>query len=85
MTPLHSVVDARKDDDTAELGLVSYTLNDSHQMIGTYDNNVPVERFRSQLVRRLREEVHDEAQNHEEDRDDVDWKSPFTQAPAAWK
>ena len=61
MAPLHSVVDARKDDDTAELHLVSHTLNDSHQMIGTYDDNVPVERLHCQVMRRLREEVHNEA------------------------
>ena len=28
---------------------------------GTYDDNVPVERYRSQLVRRLGEEIHDKA------------------------
>ena len=61
MTPPHSVVDARKYNDTAELSFVSYMLHDTHQRVGTYDDNVPVERFRSQLVRRLREEVHDEA------------------------
>jgi hypothetical protein len=36
-------------------------------------------------VRRLREEVHDEAQNHEEYGHDVDRQAPFAQAPAAWQ
>ena len=65
---------------------VSYVPNGlDHQSTSTYNNDIPVERFRGQFVRRLREEVHDEAQSHEENRDDVDWQSPFTQAPAAWK
>ena len=65
---------------------VSYVPNGlDHQSTSTYNNGIPVERLGSQLMRRLREEVHDEAQGHEEDRDDINWQSPLTQAPAAWK
>lgn len=65
---------------------VSYVPNGlDHQSTSTYNNDIPVERLGSQLMRRLREEVHDEAQGHEEDRDDINWQSPLTQAPAAWK
>ena len=85
MAPLHRVVDACKDNNATKLDLISCLSNGSHQTSGTYDDNIPVERLRSQLMRRLREEIHDEAQNHEENRDNVDWQSPLTQAPAAWK
>lgn len=85
MAPLDSIVDACKDNDTAELHLVSYVSNRCYQMADTYDDDIPIERSRSQFMRRLREEVHDEAQSHEEDRDNINWQSPPTQAPAAWK
>ena len=78
MATLHCVVDARKDNNATKLDLISCLSNGSCRIFGTYDDNVPVERLGSQLMRRLREEVHDEAQSHEEDRDDVDWQSPFT-------
>lgn len=53
--------------------------------VKTYDQDVPVERRRIQVLRRLGEEVHHEAQDQEAHADDVDWQSPDAKAPRAWK
>ena len=82
MTSLHGVINAGKDHDTGELDNISI-FHETGSRKSTYNDNVPVERYCRQLMWRLREEVHDKAQNHEQDGDDIDWQTPSTQTPAS--
>ena len=60
MMTFHGVVHLSEDDDTTKLLFVSsIKLNRSGN--DTYYNYVPIERHNSQLVWRLREEIHDKA------------------------
>lgn len=53
--------------------------------VATYNQDVPIERCRVQILRRLWEEVHHKTQDQEAHADNVEWKSPDSQTPWPWK